>query len=219
MFGFRTKTLILAVIIFLFFLTAFSLWFFSYLKKLDQFPLAQVRITIPEGYTVKDIASRFNRFKNFDKDIFSIITRDKEGYLFPDTYFLTGQETETEVVEKMENNFRNKVGDIKKDILIMASLLEKEAKTSEDKKIISGILWKRLNTDMLLQVDASLDYDTYLYKGLPLAPICNPGLVSIQATLNPVDSPYWYYLSDKNSNIHYAKTFEEHKINKAKYLR
>jgi UPF0755 protein len=101
----------------------------------------------------------------------------------------------------------------------MASLLEKEAQTIEDKKIISGILWKRLSADMLLQVDASLDYDTYSYKGLPLAPICNPGIDSIQASLNPVDSPYWYYLSDKNSNIHYSKTFEEHKINKAKYLR
>ncbi len=72
---------------------------------------------------------------------------------------------------------------------------------------------------MPLQVDASLDYDTYSYKGLPLAPICNPGLSSIQAALNPVDSPYWYYLSDGNGNIHYGKTFEEHKINKEKYLR
>lgn len=181
--------------------------------------MVQVRVTIPEGYTAKDIASRFNRFKNFDKDIFLGITQGKEGYLFPDTYFLTGQETETEVVEKMESNFINKVGDIKKDILIMASILEKEAKTEEDKKIISGILWKRLDAGMLLQVDASLDYNTYSYQGLPSEPICNSGLDSIQAALHPVDSPYWYYLSDKNGNIHYAKTFEEHKINKEKYLR
>ncbi len=215
----RTKTLILAVIIFFVFLTVFSLWFFSYLKKLDQFPLIQVRVTIPEGYTNKDIASRFNRFKNFDKDIFLRITQGNEGYLFPDTYFLTGQETEGDIIAKMEDNFKKKVGEVKQEIVIMASLLEKEAKTSEDKKIISGILWKRLDAGMLLQVDASLDYDTYSYKGLPLAPICNPGLASIQAALNPQDSPYWYYLSDGNGNIHYAKTFEEHKINKEKYLR
>jgi UPF0755 protein len=204
-------------IIFFVFLIVFSLWFFFYLKKLDQFPLAQVRVTIPEGYTNKDIAERFKRFENFDKDIFFSIAKDKEGYLFPDTYFFTGRETEKEVVAKMEDNFKKKVGEIKPEVLVMASLLEKESKLPEEKKIISGILWKRLEVGMPLQVDAELD--TYRYKELPPRPISNPGLESIEAAKNPVASEYWYYLHDKNGNIHYAKTFEEHKINKEKYLR
>jgi UPF0755 protein len=139
----------------------------------------------------------------------------------------------------MESNFKEKAGDVEPEIIVMASILEKEALTPEDKKIVSGILWKRLETGMLLQVDAvfmyimgkkssdltlgdlKIDspYNTYLYKGLPPSPICNPGIESIEASLNPTASSYWYYLSDKNLNIHFAKNFDEHKLNKAEYLR
>lgn len=201
--------------------------------------LPQIRITIPEGYSSRDIAEKFVGFKNFNKDNFLKIADGKEGYLFPDTYFFTLLETEEEIIKKMEDNFKEKAGDVKPEIIVMASILEKEALTPEDKKIVSGILWKRLETGMLLQVDAvfayiidkkssdlTLDdlkidspYNTYLYKGLPPAPICNPGIESIEAALNPTSSSYWYYLSDKNLNIHFAKNFDEHKLNKAKYLR
>ncbi len=129
---------------------------------------------------------------------------------------MTGKETENDVVKIMEDNFKKKVGQSKSEIIIMASLLEKELKTIEEKKITSGILWKRLKADMPLQVDA--EPDTYLYKGLPPAPICNPGLESIEAALNPIESEYWYYLSDKAGVTHFAKTFEDHKLNKARYL-
>ncbi|MBI4691871.1 MAG: endolytic transglycosylase MltG [Candidatus Terrybacteria bacterium] len=187
--------------------------FFRYLKKLDQFPLLQVKVIIPEGYTVKDIAEKFNRFDNFNKENFLKIAR--EGYLFPDTYFLGGSENEKEIIEKMENNFKAKIGEIKKEILTMASIIEKEAHDKEDRRIISGILWKRLNDGMLLQVDVELD--TYENKGLPPMPICNPGLDAVDAALNPVDSKYWYYLSDKNGVTHYAETFEKHKLNRVRY--
>lgn len=143
------------------------------------------------------------------------------------------------MIEKLTDNFYQKTGSTSPEIIIMASLLEKEAKTEQDRKIISGILWKRLDVGMPLQVDASLNYingktsaemtqkdlnqdspyNTYKYKGLPLTPICNPGLDAISVALNPISSPYWYYLSDKNGIIHFAKTFEEHKENKFKYLR
>jgi len=231
------KKITIILSFFIFFALIGSGLFFRYLKKLDQFPLLQVKVTIPEGYTVKDIAEKFNRFDNFNKENFLKIA--KEGYLFPDTYFLTGKETEKNIVKKMEENFKKKTGDVEPKIVIMASLLEKEARTIEDKKIISGILWKRLEARMPLQVDAvfpyiinkistelTLDdlkidslYNTYLYKGLPPAPICNPGLESIEAAKNPTDSLYWYYLSDSKNNIHYAKTFEEHKLNKIRYIR
>jgi len=180
----------------------------------DYYWLVPLRITIPEGYTLKDIADKLRPFKSFDRENFFRIA--KEGYLFPDTYFLSGKETEEKIVEIMENNFRKKVGEIKPEVLVMASLLEKESRLTEERKIISGILWKRLKAGMPLQVDAELD--TYRYKELPPAPICNPGLESIEAAKNPVESEYWYYLHDKKGIIHYAKTFSEHQKNISKFL-
>jgi len=214
-------------------------FYFFYLEKLGRFPLVSLKITIPEGYNTRDIAGKFKVFANFDKENFLKLTPQNEGYLFPDTYFFTGRENEAEIIRIMRNNFQNKAGSVKTEILIMASMLEREARTIKDKKIIAGILWKRLNNDMLLQVDATLNYlnnktslemtkddlkfdspyNTYLYKGLPPTPICNPGLESIEAASQPTETEYWYYLSDKKGNIHYAKTFEEHKANKMRYLR
>jgi UPF0755 protein len=121
----------------------------------------------------------------------------------------------------------------------MASLIEEETATPEDRRIVSGILWKRLSSGMRLQVDATFaytigkgslelttedlksdsPYNTYRIYGLPPTPIVNPGLDAITAALHPTSSPYVYYLSDKNGVMHYSKTFEEHKLAKAKYLR
>lgn len=211
------KITIIVITVFLILAACFYWLFISYLEKLGNFQPVQLKVTIPEGYAIKDIADSFRAFKNFNRENFFKITESKEGYLFPDTYFFNGDETEEDVAKKMEENFKSKAGDAKPEIIIMASLLEKEVKTIEDKKIVSGILWKRLKVDMPLQVDAAPE--TYEHKGLTPLPICNPGLDSIQSALNPSESPYWYYLSDKQGNIHYAKTFEEHKINKEKYLR
>jgi UPF0755 protein len=190
---------------------------FLIIKRLANadFGFTPLKITIPEGYAVKDIASVFSGFENFNKEKFLKLAKDREGYLFPDTYFFTNKETAEEVIEKMENNFKIKAGEIPKNILIMASIIEREAHDKEDRKIISGILWKRLKINMPLQVDVSLY--TYDNRGLPLAPICNPGLDAIDAALNPVDSKYWYYLSDKTGATHFARTFEEHKQNRARY--
>lgn len=201
------------------------------------FGFMPLKITIPEGYTAGDIAGAFSGFENFNKDKFLKMAEGREGYLFPDTYFFTSKETPEEILNKMENNFKTKAGEVSKDVLIMASIIEKEAGKQGDRKIISGILWKRLKEGMLLQVDAVFDYlldkesfeitqddlkmdslyNTYKHKGLPPTPICNPGLDAIDAAKNPEDSPYWYYLSDKKGTIHFAKTFEEHKQNRARY--
>jgi len=203
------------------------------------FSSAPVKVTIPEGYTVKDIARKLRPFKNFDQENFLAVASKYEGRLFPDTYFLGGMENENDVLRMMLNNFYKKVGKTDEKILIMASILEKEAKKKEDMEIISGILWKRLSNDIPLQVDSTLSYyngktseqmtkedlsfdspyNTYIYKGLPPTPICNPGLRAINAAKNPKDSPYWYYLSDNDGNIHYAKTLEEHNANKKRYLK
>lgn len=216
-----------------------ELFYRLFFKEDIQILAPQIRITIPEGYAVKDIAERFKNFRNFNGEKFLELSESKEGYLFPDTYFFTSKETPEEIIEKMENNFKVKAGDVQKDILIMASIIEKEARKPEDRRIISGILWKRIKEGMPLQVDAVFDYlldkasheitqadlkmdspyNTYKHKGLPPTPICNPGLDAINAALNPVDSKYWYYLSDRNGTTHYAATFEQHKQNKFKFLR
>ena len=95
--------------------------------------------------------------------------------------------------------------------------MEREAKGEADRGFISGILWKRLGIGMPLQVDAVPS--TYNTKGLPKSPIANPGLMSIKTAIYPEESPYLYYLHDKEGKIHYAKNFTEHKANIAKYLK
>ena len=122
----------------------------------------------------------------------------------------------------------------------MASILEKEVKTTEDKKIVSGILWKRLVNDMSLQIDSTINYitnksearvaikdtkidspyNTYKYQGLPLGPISNPGIDSILAAIYPIESPYWYYLSASTTGkTIFSKTLLEHNQAVAKYLK
>ena len=162
----------------------------------------------------------------FNKDRFLILTKEKEGYLFPDTYNFFKGDNEDDALRLMSANFEKKVaplrpqivltGKTEKEIITMASIIEREAKGDADRSLISGILWKRLALGIPLQVDAALE--TYKTKGLPKSPICNPGLEAIKAAIYPEASNYLYYLHDKDGNIHYARSFEEHKINKLKYL-
>ena len=125
------------------------------------------------------------------------------------------------------------------EIVTMASLLEKEVRTLDDRKLVAGILWKRLENKVPLQVDATVAYitgkkttkvskedteidsayNTYKYLGLPLGPICNPGIESIVASLYPQDSNYWYYLSTPEGETIFSRTLQEHNIAKAKYLK
>ncbi|MCD6550371.1 endolytic transglycosylase MltG [bacterium] len=173
-----------------------------------------------------------------------------EGYLFPDTYFIKRNSTPKEIIEMMLSNFNKKLTpDLREEIIrqkktifeivTMASLIEKEVKTPEDKKIVSGILWKRLKRDMPLQVDATISYitgkkttaisreelkidspyNTYKYTGLPAGPICNPGIESILAAIYPQESEYFYYLSTPDGKTIFSRTLEEHNIAKIKYLR
>lgn len=204
-----------------------------------------IKIVIPEGSTTQDINQILNTgFQG--KSVFAIDT-SHEGYLFPDTYFFSAQSTQESIVQKLQSTwkskteylFKNKTEQAIKDTIIMASILEKEGKTKEERYIISGVLWKRIREGIPLQVDATFlytdnkgtaeltladletdsPYNTYRRKGLPIGPINNPGLETIEAALNPKESPYYFYLHDSNGVIHYAKTFEEHKQNKARYLR
>ena len=212
---------------------------FSLTRRLakGEFGFKPIKVTITEGLTIKEISELFGGFENFDKKEFLEKTEKLEGYLFPDTYlFLPFAET-VQIIGTMTDNFKKKAGDVGKDIVIMASLIEKEVPDSNDRKIVSGILWKRLEMGMALQVDAVFPYitgkqkvlsddlkidspyNTYLHKGLPPGPISNPGLDAIDAARNPKESPYLYYLSGQDGKTHFAKTFSEHLRNKEKYLR
>ena len=171
-----------------------------------------------------------------------------ECYIFPDTYELEKNFSLEVFIKKALDNFDKKIdNDLKQEIekqnktifeiITMASLIEREAKIKSDKEIVSGILWKRAKTGMPLQVDATIlyftgetttilkedlkansPYNTYQNKGLPLGPICNPGMESILASVNPQNSDYWYYLSTPQGEIIFSKTLGEHNIAKAKYL-
>lgn len=208
----------------------------------------KITITIPEGYTAKQMGELFEKNNLFSELEFLKVAQIEEGFLFPDTYEFFKKTTPQKVVEKMKNNFDNKISEFLpeierqkkslKDIIIMASIIEKEVHNPEDRKIVSGILWKRIERGIGLQVDASLTYilgktsaeltqddlkldspyNTYKYKGLPKGPISNPGKDAILAALYPEKSPYLFYLSDNDGITRYARNFEEHKNNKQKYL-
>ncbi|MCX6752784.1 MAG: endolytic transglycosylase MltG [Candidatus Nomurabacteria bacterium] len=188
----------------------------------------EVKITIPEGFTTADIINIISpKLNNFKKDVFISLIKDKEGYLFPDTYFFFPSATAEDIYKMMNDNFSKKIKPILSDInasgktlnqiITMASIIEGEAKGDNDRSVIAGILWNRINKGIPLQVDA--DMWTYKNKGLPANPISNPGIETIKSAIHPTPSVYLFYLHDKQGNIHYAKTFTEHKANIAKYLK
>ncbi len=188
--------------------------------------------------------SRFDFLKNKPSNI------SLEGFLFPDTYEIHPSASLEEVIGKILKNFDDKFnpelrskaekqGRTLFEVLTMASLIEKEVRTFEDKKIVSGVLWKRLEHGVPLQVDSTIIYltgkksvkvsreetkidspfNTYKYKGLPLGPICNPGLDSIKAALSPEESFFWYYLSTPEGETVFSRTLEEHNGAKAEHLK
>ncbi len=195
------------------------------------------RITIIEGWNIKDIAQYLQEQGVASKEEI-LAFQHLEGRLFPDTYEVSPAAAAEELVTLMTDTFEKKVGAISKDALIMASILEKEVRGLEDKRIVSGILQKRLQVGMALQVDATINYitgkrdsqvsradaaidspyNTYKYRGLPPGPISNPGLESIQAAQEPEKSPYWYYLSTPEGKTIFSKTSDEHAQAKAQYL-
>lgn len=217
-----------------------------------QLDIVPIRITIPEGTSVHEMADIFSKnFPSFNKKVFLNLVEkgNYEGYLFPDTYFIMPNMNEADIIKLLNNNFYEKIkevsDDIKKfgkpesDVIKMASILEEEARTIESREIIAGILWRRISIGMALQVDSSFKYingkttatitaddlkidspyNSYTNRGLPPTPISNPGLDAIKAAINPKNSPYLYFLTDKDGNMHYAATFEEHVANKIKYLK
>lgn len=190
--------------------------------------LAPIKVTIPEGFNISDIVQVFSsKLSHFNKAQFLLKAKDKEGYLFPDTYFFFSISNEDDALKAFAINYEKKIAPLRpeilanrkteREIITMASIIEKEAKGDADRTLISGILWKRLSINMLLQVDAAPS--TYKISGLPKSPIANPGLSSIIAAIHPISSNYLYYLHDKEGVVHFAVTYAEHIKNRNKYLK
>lgn len=224
-----------------------------------------VWVTVPEGLRREEIADRFvnglglsgEEALEFRKE-FLVYSAGKEGYLFPDTYLFQKGTGAERIVDTMLENFDRRVvqflglgsgSDVLEDDLIMASMLERETITDEERPVVAGILFKRLEADWPLQVDAAVQYgivsseldtsgstddywptltkadldsnsryNTYKFIGLPPAPISNPGISSIEASVSPEESEYWYYIHDSDGVIHYATTLDEHNENVREYL-
>ncbi len=176
-----------------------------------------IRVTFKEGSTNLDMAVELkSKLPNFDSALFLKTAAPFQGYLFPDTYLFYKTETPDSVIARLRDTFTKKSPSKDEEIIIMASILEKEAGGKDDMQLISGILWKRISKGIALQVDAAPS--TYESRGLPPSPISNPGKNSILASMNPIESGYWYYLHDKNGIVHFAKSYDEHRANIRKYL-
>lgn len=199
-------------------------------------------VTVPEGWRAEQIVdhlieSGFPLNPSLIQDTYQTYAQF-EGQLFPDTYLLPQIYNYQQILDHLQTIFKTKTASYSPTSrqLIVASLLEREAKNFEEMQIIAGIIYKRLDNQWPLNIDATLQYikatpqnwwptpipadkqldspyNTYLYPGLPPAPICNPGLKAIQAAQKPVGTEYWYYLTGSDGAMHYAKTIEEHQLN------
>jgi UPF0755 protein len=177
-----------------------------------------------------------------------------EGYLFPDTYRFREDASSSIIVDTMIKNLKNRFSENNigipedlimenkmplHDLIILASIVEREVRGAEDMKIVAGIFLTRLKIGMALQADSTVNYvtgkkdasilltdskidspyNTYKNLGLPIGPISNPGMNAIIAVLHPIDSDYLYFLTTKEGEVIYSKTFSEHIDNKYKYLK
>lgn len=173
-----------------------------------------------------------------------------EGYLFPDTYRVWEDELPGSLIRLQLQTFVSKViapnaeaqvasGMTWHEIITLASVVEGEVRTPEDRKIVAGIFLRRLKNGMRLQSDATLNYvmserndrpdaedlaidspyNTYDHDGLPPGPVCNPSLSAISAVLNPTETDYYYFLTDREGKVYYARTYDEHLANKRRVFK
>jgi UPF0755 protein len=212
-----------------------------------------ITVIIPEGKRAEEIADTLKyNFPNFKEE-----WRDKlnveEGYLFPDTYSFPKDSDIDLIISKMKDNFDKKfvlIPDGRKDsltqkeIVIISSLVEREAKYDEDRPLVASVILNRYKIGMKLDLDSTIQYalgyqstenswwkksltvddlalvsayNTYTNPGLPPGPISNPGLKALSAVIDAPETNYLYYVSDKNGNNHYAATLEEHNRNIKRY--
>jgi UPF0755 protein len=207
-------------------------------------------VTVPEGKRAEEVAEILQKVMPQYDDTWVEVLQANEGYLFPDTYLIPRDANADDVVAIMRNTFFVKVADLGltaesselNEIVTMASLIEREAKTNEEKPMVASVLHNRINDAMPLDIDATLQYisgpkngkwwypptgeertidspyNTYRVVGLPPAPIASPGIESMRAAMNPATSEYYFYIHEPNGTVHFARTNAEHNRNVEKYL-
>ncbi len=226
--------------------------------------IASRTITIPEGWTIKDIGNYLEDKGIVEAKDFTAATKkrydyeflkqkpdnvDLEGFLFPDTYQVSVTSTADSIVQMMLSNFDKRITADMRAVagksglglyktIVLASVVEREADKPADRKVVAGIFISRLNEGMRLQSDVTVayalgedrkdltavdlelesPYNTYKIDGLPVGPICNPGLDSITAVLYPEITDFRYFIA-ADSQMYYAKTLDEHNALVEKYLR
>ncbi len=208
----------------------------------------QHKITIPEGLITNEIISIIEKNKILSGEI-DLSFSELEGIFFPETYFFTKGYSRNNLLLRMKSKMNKELNyqwkyrkknlpyKSKFDALKIASIIESEAVTDSERKLISSVFINRLNKNMKLQSDPTVKYglekrnniqikiikrshlkldhawNTYTRKGLPLTPICNPGKKSIIAALNPIKTDYLYFVADNKGGHLFAKTLEDHNIN------
>lgn len=234
--------------------------FFTMIHKMATGENLYQTLTIPEGFTLNQVADlieskglgRAETFKNLaksyapyeymkDQQKQGLVAYEAEGFLFPDTYRIPPEVNEKELLEMFVRQFNQKVspairrqaqqmGISERQLIILSSLVEKEARLDEERPIIAGVFMNRLKQGMPLQSCATVQYilgtpkpilsiedteipspfNTYLHTGLPPGPIASPGLASIQAVLHPEQTDYLYFVADQTGRHHFSRTYEEH---------
>lgn len=212
-----------------------------------------VRVTIPEGYTIREIAELLEKKKLVKQEEFiryALENKKLEGMLFPDTYFFPHKVSVEAITSTMFRRFKTVFEEIYgepitdanfekvKEIVTIASIVEEEAMYDDEKMIIAGIIYKRLKKGMPLQSCSTViyalgkpkarlstndlriksEYNTYTHRGLPPGPICNPGINSLRAAINPQKTDYLYFVSMGNGRNYFSKTYQEHILATKRFL-
>jgi UPF0755 protein len=210
----------------------------------------EVVITLLEGWSTEQMGDELAKQLPFTSAQYVQAAKAKqaEGRLFPDTYRFFIDATPEQVVETQLDNFKTKytaemkaaakLNDRTVDqIVILASIVEKEARTITDKGLVAGVFWKRIDAGKRLESDVTLNYitgknstfvplsdteidspyNTYRNAGLPPGPISNPGYDALYAATYPTESNYWYFLATPDGQMKYAETYEQHLVYKNQY--
>ncbi len=209
-----------------------------------------VRVTIPEGFSLEQMGERVrSSIPSISIADWNKATTGLEGYLFPDTYEFKIDASAAHVVAVMKTTMEKHLADLgaptgdaagmtTKQILTLASIVEKEVRTPESMKAVAAVFLKRLAIRMALQSDATINYvikgkdpsptyedlkvdslyNTYKYPGLPPGPIAAPSLNALTAVIHPIRNDYYFFLTDDVGGIYFGETYEEHLRNKSRYL-
>lgn len=211
-------------------------------------------VTIPEGLRAEEVSDILKRSFTTHTDLWTQALKREEGYLFPDTYLIPRDADIDLIIATMKDNFFKRIKEINLsrnrdtlgEIVIIASLIEREVKYDEEKPLASSVMYNRLKENWHLEIDATVQYalsyqeedkswwkkrlalsdlkvdspyNTYKITGPPPSPISSPGLLSLKAAAFPSTTDYYFYVSDRDGHLHFAKTLFDHHENIKKYIK